>query len=314
MSDVCGNNSETSMSKVEHVDAANEKMGVESSPQSDDMMHLGDNVFAFVNTFQKNTRVLIRRYKSDGNGILHPTRDGVSLEPDEWSSLISSLRENLSRKLVEEPDFVFVVKKGVCVFNETVNGNICISVQKLFKSELEVYQLMSERVVLYESQIDKLCYVASCISRTVKEKLITYTLKKHILSEMEKKYPSVGGLSNFNKNTLYGVDELADSLRMCIFTELIRGMDVLSKKVCGDCKNGLIFHNGSHECESLTKSRKFDMFFDEVLYSVNWEVLAREFVALNVNGPYFKWIVCDLFNVINGKNLFENFVEFYLRC
>ncbi|GBO20280.1 hypothetical protein AVEN_148458-1 [Araneus ventricosus] len=46
------------------------------------MVHLGDGLFVAVNTFQKQTRVHIRVYKTDDNGFLHPTKVGVSLKPE----------------------------------------------------------------------------------------------------------------------------------------------------------------------------------------------------------------------------------------
>ncbi|GBM11137.1 hypothetical protein AVEN_243010-1 [Araneus ventricosus] len=76
------------------------------------MVHLGDGFFPAVNTFQKETRVHIRVYSTDDNGFLHPTKEGVSLKPEVWSSVLSSLRTF--------PDYNFV---GVYVVGQPVPHN-----------------------------------------------------------------------------------------------------------------------------------------------------------------------------------------------
>ncbi|GFW90795.1 PC4 domain-containing protein [Trichonephila clavipes] len=55
------------------------------------MFHIGELIFISVNTFQEQTRVHIRVYATDDRGILHPTKNGVSLKPEVWSALHSKL-------------------------------------------------------------------------------------------------------------------------------------------------------------------------------------------------------------------------------
>ncbi|GFX27458.1 PC4 domain-containing protein [Trichonephila clavipes] len=70
----------------------NEKVDTRSTPSNSKeftmanfpahMFHIGELIFISVNTFQKQTRVHIRVYATDDRGILHPTKNGVSLKPE----------------------------------------------------------------------------------------------------------------------------------------------------------------------------------------------------------------------------------------
>ncbi|GBL91272.1 hypothetical protein AVEN_148550-1 [Araneus ventricosus] len=117
------------------------------------MVHLGDGLFATVNTFQKETRVHIRVYSTDDNGFLHPTKEGVSLKPEVWSSVLSSLR---TFPALTEPDAVTVVKKDVCIFNQTGNSQIRVSLQRLFQRKDSSFHLVPKRVILRGVQIERL--------------------------------------------------------------------------------------------------------------------------------------------------------------
>ncbi|KAF8795185.1 hypothetical protein HNY73_003064 [Argiope bruennichi] len=71
---------------------ARTKQEISLSMLPKNMVHLGDGLFVMVNTFHKETRVPIRVYVTDDNGFLRPTKEGVSLKPEVWSSVLSTLR------------------------------------------------------------------------------------------------------------------------------------------------------------------------------------------------------------------------------
>ncbi|GBO44489.1 hypothetical protein AVEN_226886-1 [Araneus ventricosus] len=62
----------------------NDRMEVEIRMDSlpKHMIHFGDGLFTLVNSFLKETRGHIRVYSTDDKGILHPTKEGVSLKPE----------------------------------------------------------------------------------------------------------------------------------------------------------------------------------------------------------------------------------------
>ncbi|KAF8794808.1 hypothetical protein HNY73_002738 [Argiope bruennichi] len=118
-------------------DRVDEEITTDTLPKY--MVHLDDDLFILVNTFQKETRVYIRVYSTDGNGVLHPTKEGMSLKPEVWNSLVS------------------LVKKDVCVFNLTVSSEKCVSLQRFSQKKNGSFQLVPERVLLKGVQINRLC-------------------------------------------------------------------------------------------------------------------------------------------------------------
>ncbi|GBM31275.1 hypothetical protein AVEN_91277-1 [Araneus ventricosus] len=89
----------------------NEQMevGIRMDSLPKHMVHLGDDLFTLVNSFLKETGMHIRVYTTDDGGILHPTKEGVSLKSEVWSSLLTTLRNLPAR---EDPDAVSVIKKN----------------------------------------------------------------------------------------------------------------------------------------------------------------------------------------------------------
>ncbi|KAF8789253.1 hypothetical protein HNY73_007202 [Argiope bruennichi] len=76
------------------------------------------------------TRVHIRVYVTDDNGFLHPTKEGVSLKPEVWSSVLSTLR---TFPALLDPDAVAVVKKDVCIFNHSANSQMYTQNQNILQ-------------------------------------------------------------------------------------------------------------------------------------------------------------------------------------
>ncbi|GBM42291.1 hypothetical protein AVEN_235005-1 [Araneus ventricosus] len=76
------------------------------------MVHLGDGLFTLVKSFLKETRVHIRVYTTDD--ILLPTKEGVSMKPEVWSSLVTTLRNFPAR---EDP---YAVIPATYIFNRKI--------------------------------------------------------------------------------------------------------------------------------------------------------------------------------------------------
>ncbi|GBN93475.1 hypothetical protein AVEN_83816-1 [Araneus ventricosus] len=139
------------------------------------MVHLRDGLFTLVNSFLKETRVHILIYTTDD--------DGVSLKREVWRSLLITLRNFPSR---EDSDAVYVIKKNVCIFNNTVYSEKGVTIQRLFQRKESGYKLVTEKVLLKGDQITRLCTSYSHIFEHVKTSLLTYTLGERIRNEIKK--------------------------------------------------------------------------------------------------------------------------------
>ncbi|KAF8791613.1 hypothetical protein HNY73_006454 [Argiope bruennichi] len=169
------------------------------------MVHLDDGLSVVVNSFLKETRVHIRVYVTDDNGFLRPTKEGVSLKPEEWSSVLFTLR---TFSALLDPDAVAVVKKDVCIFNHSANSQMCISLQRLFQRNDNSFHLVPERVIIRGVQIEHLLDSQNRIFNCVKSSLIEYTLRERVIFEIQK-YPYDEKLDDWDADTPQGYDELS---------------------------------------------------------------------------------------------------------
>ncbi|GFV61588.1 PC4 domain-containing protein [Trichonephila clavipes] len=86
-------------------------------------------------------RVHIRVYATDDRGILHPTKNGVSLKPEVWSALHSKLCCFRPR---EDFESAFIIKKDVCVFNHSDKDIVSVSIQRLFQRKDSSFQFVEK--------------------------------------------------------------------------------------------------------------------------------------------------------------------------
>ncbi|GBM75542.1 hypothetical protein AVEN_180653-1 [Araneus ventricosus] len=257
----------------------------------------------------KETRVHIRFYTTEDDGILYPTKEGVSLKPEVWSSLLTILRNLPAR---EDPDAVSVIKKNVCIFNNTVDSEKCVTIQRLFQRKDNGYKLVPERVLLKGDQITRLRTSYSHIFKHVKTSLLTYTLGERISNEI-KKYPDSGRWDGWDVDTPQGFDEVTNALCKFLFAFLSDNITILTKTECIDCKNGFVFNVEIHECVNMSKQQKFVAYFEQAFYSIDWDALASKFVKLNINKPYLRWLEEDLFTELDTEKMFIKMEEMFVN-
>lgn len=273
------------------------------------MVHLGDGLFTLVNSFFKETRVHIRVYSVDDSGILHPTKEGISLKPNLWSCLLTNLRTFPAR---EDPDAVSVIKKSVCIFNHTESSEKCVSIQRLFQRKNSSFQLVPERILLKGEQITRLYSSYTQILEQVKKSLLTYSLGERVRAEI-KKYPDDGRWEGWDVDTPQGFDELTNELCKCLFDSISHNISVLSKTECIDCKNGFVFNMEMHECANMNKQEKFGVYFEQAFFNIDWDDLASKFVKSNVNKPYLRWFQVDLFTELDTEKMFSKIEEMFVN-
>ncbi|GBM37174.1 hypothetical protein AVEN_14949-1 [Araneus ventricosus] len=86
----------------------------------------------YPSTLEGNLSTHSRVYSIDDARSSHPTKEEMSLKPEVcvWSSVKCALQ---NFPVYENPDAVSMVKKVECIFNQTMNSEKCISIQKLFQ-------------------------------------------------------------------------------------------------------------------------------------------------------------------------------------
>ncbi|GFT12907.1 PC4 domain-containing protein [Nephila pilipes] len=147
------------------------------------MIHLGGLIFISVNTFQKQIRVHIRLYVKDDRGILHLTKDGMSMNPEVWRAFHSQLS---SFRPYEKFESAIVVKKDICLFNLSHKDNECVSIQRLYQRKDSSFQFVSERILLNGENLGKLRDAFELVFERIKNKLLTYTLCEYVVPEVDR--------------------------------------------------------------------------------------------------------------------------------
>jgi hypothetical protein len=92
------------------------------------MFHLGEDNFVSIVYFLGQTRIHIRRYVTDEDGFLHPTKDGVSLSTKVWHSFQQKIA---SFQFADQQ--LLVIEKDLCVSCEKKDDGESIFVfQRMF--------------------------------------------------------------------------------------------------------------------------------------------------------------------------------------
>ena len=129
------------------------------------MFHLGGDKFVSIAFFISYTRVHIRRYATDGDGYLHPTKDGVSLSPSVWHTF--------HQKRYNFPGQFLIVDKDLCVSREIkAEGENLHAFQRIFQRRNLCFQFFPENVVLTGTQMANLQNIFFNINIKVKESLL----------------------------------------------------------------------------------------------------------------------------------------------
>lgn len=239
---------------------------------------LGDDFYVVVNSFKGFTRVHIRKYVPDNDGCLRPTKDGISVSPIVWNSLI---KEFFKFRGSECLDNSIVVNRDLCVSAQSVNGEQVFVLQRLFQRKNLRFEFTPKHIVLNRSQFTKLVFDATAITNKVCETLIKGTLCGFIYDEMnnskivfeELKYPFI--------------PDVTDSLVKCIATAVTLKISELY-----DSREKRFMQDFL-----MSRAEKFNEFFDQSLFQLDWHQIAKDFVEKNNN--------CDISTAIHQEEFFD---------
>ncbi|GBN53226.1 hypothetical protein AVEN_32876-1 [Araneus ventricosus] len=156
-----------------------------------------------------------------------------------------------------------------------------------------------------DDQFNKLRDSHEPVLESIKNKLLTYTLKEHVLSEMVKN-PDDGRWNHYDGETLSGVEELKDVLCEHLTDFISNNFSVTVKKNCDFCSCAF---SVSHNCMVSGTEDCFNIHFEEALYNVGWQILAKA----NINRPYLRQLADEFFEILDIKCIFEKVEEMYVN-
>ncbi|GBN28430.1 hypothetical protein AVEN_98621-1 [Araneus ventricosus] len=89
--------------------------------------HLGENNYAVVGDFGNVLNVHIRKFKTNENGRIFPTKNGVSFSSYVWKSLVSEM-DNSS--LPSETGKVVIIRDTLFLTSAWIENVPCVSLQR----------------------------------------------------------------------------------------------------------------------------------------------------------------------------------------
>lgn len=242
--------------------------------------HLGDKNFAVVSCFKGVTRVHIRRYTTDENGDIKPTKDGVSISPEVWDSLVQRMTDVWCNSDAD----LLIIKRDLCVNKLCVGDKRVVTFQRMFARKNMCLEFVPQRVVLSMEQFSTLCSSTSLISKTVKDVFLQENLKILVLNELENYTVLPEPDSMGDPDLPDGWYEVRDSLNLCVNDYLTENINKMFK--CSGCEDQLRGEE-NHECVNETQDSKFDQFHELAFDQIDWKNLTVEFVKRNHHFHYF---------------------------
>lgn len=294
------NEYENRVAKRIKVDDSGETLFTRESLPSN-IFHLGGDNYVSIVFFLSHTRVHIRRYSTDEEGFLHPSKNGVSLSPSVWHSFV--------RKSYNFAEQVIIIDKDLCITREIKDeGNLYIF-QRMFQRRNLSYQFLPENVILTGSHMAKLQDLFSTISVKVKECLIQQTLAhfvslEHIHVETEPERSNADIFCDFHDYA-----NLTFSLKKCL-TKLV------SEKICElfDCFACKADYPKSnlHACITFSPTEKFEGYFELAFYKLDFRQLAKDFYHENVND--FTIVPIDnFFSTLDVSSVLKDIKKMYVE-
>ncbi|KMQ82812.1 activated rna polymerase ii transcriptional coactivator p15 [Lasius niger] len=269
---------------------------IHSLPSS--MFHLGSENFVTITLFNGFTRIHIRRYKTDPEGYLHPTRSGVSLPLTTWKSF----QEKIGA--LQFSGQVLVIEKDLCITCEQKDNELLFSFQRMFQRKSLQLTFLPENIVINRRQMQRLRDLMDTINVTLNNFLIKETLCYFTAQEQKNNADVLQLAASQIFNDFPDYTEVTDSLSQLL-------VKYLSPKI-SECFQRFL-PNNMDLYEHLTQSRqeKFENYFEMSLYQLDWQQLAKDFYM--THPPNFAIImVSDFFSNLNAEELFKKVKQLYI--
>ncbi|GBN24859.1 hypothetical protein AVEN_161205-1 [Araneus ventricosus] len=124
------------------------------------------------------------------------------------------------------------------------------------------------------------------------------------------KHPDEGRWNLYDGETPAGVEELKDVLFKHLTDCISNNLSVIVKKNCDFCSCGF---SVPHNCMVSGREDCFNIHFEEALYNVDWHILAKNFVNVNINRPYLRQLADKFFEFLDAKCIFEKVEEMHVN-
>ncbi|GBO08204.1 hypothetical protein AVEN_257915-1 [Araneus ventricosus] len=234
---------------------------------------LGEDNYAVVSDFGDVLNVHIRKFRTNENDRIFPTKNGVSFSPYVGESLVTEM-DNSS--LPSETGKVVIVRDTLFLSTAWIEDKPFISFQRNVTKVNFSRQFLPSACLLTETEWNQLQFIRKKISESCKTLIFNNFLKKKILLEVSSRSPRI----NLQKMELSDVEMV---LSMSL-TELLASnieSQIVHVLVC----NGYIENEANqlaHECVTMNFESRHSLYGDLAILSMDIELVARYFIERNV--------------------------------
>ncbi|GBN87919.1 hypothetical protein AVEN_155586-1 [Araneus ventricosus] len=262
--------------------------------------HLGENNYAVVSDFANVLNVHIRKFKTNENGRIFPTKNGVSFSPYVWESLVTEM-DNSS--LPSETGKVLIVRDTLFLTSAWIENVPYVSLQRYVTKQDFSRQFLPSVCLLTETEWNQLQCLRKKITESCKSLMFNNFLKKKILLEVSSRSPRTNlqmELSDVEMVLSMSLTELlADNIKRRIEEVM----------VCNGCIENQANQPG-HECVTMNFESRHSLYGDLAILSMDIEIVARNFIERNAQ--MLNYINETFFNNLNMDLLVKNACDMYI--
>ncbi|GBM89635.1 hypothetical protein AVEN_190287-1 [Araneus ventricosus] len=256
--------------------------------------HLAEDNYAVVSDLGDVLNVHIRKLKTNENGRIFPTKNGVSFSPYVCESLVTEMGNS---SLPSEMGKVLIVRDTLFLSTAWIEDKPFISFQRYVTKVNISRQFLPCVCLLTETEWNQLQFIRKKISESCKSLMFGNFLKKKILSEVSSRSPRINlemELSDVEMVLSVSLTELlADNIKSRI-EEMM---------VCNGCIENQANQLG-HECVTMNLESRHSVYGDLAILSMDIEIVARNFI--DRNAQILNYINEAFLNNLNMDLLIKN--------
>ncbi|GBN29705.1 hypothetical protein AVEN_51379-1 [Araneus ventricosus] len=148
--------------------------------------HLGEDIYAMVSDFGDALNVHIRKFRTNENSRIFPTKNGDSFSPYVWESLVTEM-DNSS--LPSETGKVVIIRNTLFLTTAWIENVPYVSLQEYVTKQGFSSQFLPSVCLLTETEWNQLQCIRKKISENCKSLMFNNFLKKKILLEVSSRSP-----------------------------------------------------------------------------------------------------------------------------
>lgn len=289
----------TTVKKVKFSEDTMEEAAFMPDNVPENLYHLGGNNYVFVTDFSDVVQIHIRLYKPDSSGRLHPTKQGITLNPTVWQALCMEIE---SVFFEQGSCNLQIIEDSIMLSEERINDVRHFMLQRFFQKRDYSRKFVASVCILSETEWEELKRIHKEVNSTIITVMFGRVFRRLLMQEIKSPTPSTPAPGN---------NETEEMILTISMTELLKGY--LERNIgeifkCNGCEMGWLNQSG-HECISECNSFRARMYGDRAILMIDLNNFVKDFVERNIQLTYS--ITENFVNSLNMSCLIKSAVDLY---